>query len=248
MTKLNHFYVRENYVPQLLTKALTDPFHYAEELQETLAPLTSKGFNKNWNDLCGFDGYVALVYLKEKEVNRQFIINNFGVDVADKLKERYEFPYHVSICTKGKNKTLYLCVSQEPYRPNWNNEQRLIGEAIPLINIFTPLITSAKDVYKMDENIYEHLKRQSLPKIDFPDYGEKPTKPQLKILIELGMPCIYRHGWSYRGAIAQDISKERALKLLPQYSYGMGFYILNYSIKDGIPKLEFNELGENDLL
>lgn len=48
--------------------------------------------------------------------------------------------------------------------------------------------------------------------------------------------------------MAQDISKERALRLLPDYSYGMGFYILNYSIKDGIPELEFNELGENNLI
>ena len=249
MRDLKHFYVRAEYVPQMLTDALIDPFHNAEKLQETLAPLTSQGFYKNnFRDLCGFDEYTVIVYLKEDKVNRKFIENNFGTYAADELTKRSQFPYHVSICTKGKDKTLYLCVSYEPYSPNWNNEQKLIGNAIPLTKIFPPLITSAADIEKMDENVYEFLKRQSMPKVDFPDYGKQPTKAQLAELIKMGMPCKYRHGWAYRGARARDITKEEALKKLPNFSYGMGFYMLDYSIKDGIPELEFNELGENDLL
>lgn len=248
MKTLRHFYVRENEVPHVLFEALVDPIHHAERLQDMLAPLTSEGFCKNWDDLCGFNGYTVLVYLKEPKVNRKFIVDNFGTYFADRLAEGGQFPYHASICTKGKDKTLYFCVSWESCSPNWNNEQRMIDDAIPLADISVPLITSTKDIKKMDMNVHEFLKRQAMPKVDFPDYGEHPTKVQLAELIEMGMPCKYRHGWAYRGAMARDIAKEEALKMLPNYSYGIGFYELNYSVNDGIPELEFNELGENDLL
>lgn len=248
MKTLRHIYVRAEDIPQILIDALTDPYHNAEILQEMLAPLTLQGFHNNRNDLYGFEDYKVIVYLKENKVNRIFIENNFGKYVAFELSKKSQFPYHVSVCIKGTDKTLYLCVSQEPYNPNWNHEQRIIGKAIPLTTIIPSLITSGADIKIMDKNIYEFLKRQSIIKVEFPDYGKQPTKAQLTELINMGMPCQYRHGFAYRGAIAGYITKEEALRLLPDFTYGMGFYELNYSVKDGIPELEFNELGENDLL
>lgn len=62
------------------------------------------------------------------------------------------------------------------------------------------------------------------------------------------MPCYFRYGYAYRGAGESEITKEKALELLPKFSFGMGFYTLNMYKKFGVPVLEFNELGENDLL
>lgn len=62
-----------------------------------------------------------------------------------------------------------------------------------------------------------------------------------------GKPCIYRHGLAWKGARAREITKEEALELLPQYSFGMGFYALSFIKHDGQEVLEFNELSENDL-
>ena len=66
--------------------------------------------------------------------------------------------------------------------------------------------------------------------------------------IEEDKPCVYRYGWGYRGAGAKSISKEKALSLLPKYSFGMGFYELSFIKIDGVDTLEFNELSENDML
>lgn len=65
--------------------------------------------------------------------------------------------------------------------------------------------------------------------------------------VKSGKPCIYRHGWAYRGAMAREITQEKALELLPQYSFGMGFYELSFIKHNGQDVLEFNELSENDL-
>lgn len=74
------------------------------------------------------------------------------------------------------------------------------------------------------------------------------TKEFAKKWIEDGKPCVYRYGWGWKGAGARSITKEKALELLPKYSFGMGFYELGF-IKgsDGGYVLEFNELSENDM-
>lgn len=73
------------------------------------------------------------------------------------------------------------------------------------------------------------------------------TKEFAKQWIEEDKPCVYRYGWGYRGAGARPISKEKALSLLPKYSFGIGFYELSFIKIDGIDTLEFNELSENDM-
>ncbi len=62
-----------------------------------------------------------------------------------------------------------------------------------------------------------------------------------------GKPCIYRHGLAWKGAGAKVITNERARKLLPAYSFGMGFYSLSFMQYNNQEVLEFNELSENDL-
>ena len=65
--------------------------------------------------------------------------------------------------------------------------------------------------------------------------------------IEQGKPCVYRYGWAYRGAGARRLTQEKALKMLPHYSFGKGFYSLSYIEYEGEQVLEFNELSENDM-
>ena len=74
------------------------------------------------------------------------------------------------------------------------------------------------------------------------------TKEFAKQWIEADKPCVYRHGWGWKGAGARPITKEEAMKLLPKYSFGKGFYELGF-IKgsNGEDVLEFNELSENDM-
>ena len=68
-----------------------------------------------------------------------------------------------------------------------------------------------------------------------------------KAWIEEGKPCVYRYGWGWKGASARPITKEKALELLPKYSFGKGFYELSFIKMDGEVVLEFNELSENDM-
>lgn len=65
-----------------------------------------------------------------------------------------------------------------------------------------------------------------------------------------GRLCVYRHGLAYRGAIARRMSTEEALNKLTNekgWNFGMGFYELSWTMYEGQPCLEFNELHENDL-
>ena len=75
----------------------------------------------------------------------------------------------------------------------------------------------------------------------------KETKEFAQQWIEEGKPCVYRYGWGWKGAGARKITKEKALELLPQYSFGKGFYELSFIKLDGQTTLEFNELSENDM-
>ena len=70
---------------------------------------------------------------------------------------------------------------------------------------------------------------------------------EAKEWIEAGKPCIYRSGWGWKGAGGRMITKEKALELLPKYSFGKGFYELSWSKFNGETVLEFNELSENDM-
>ena len=92
----------------------------------------------------------------------------------------------------------------------------------------------------------------------------KKTKEFAKQWIEEGKPCMYRYGFGYRGAAGKTISKEKALELLPKYSFGMGFYELSFErnrvVDDkqsgpnctvtycvGDTVLMFNEYSANDM-
>ncbi len=93
---------------------------------------------------------------------------------------------------------------------------------------------------------------------------QKRTKEQAKEWIEAGKPCRYRCGFGYRGASSRPLTKEEALKLLPKYSFGMGFYELDFcrdtvvDLKESGPNctvthavgetvLMFNEYSANDM-
>lgn len=73
------------------------------------------------------------------------------------------------------------------------------------------------------------------------------TKEFAKKWIEQGKPCVYRYGWGWKGAAAHSISQDKALELLPKYSFGKGFYELDFIQINGKDVLEFNELSENDM-
>ena len=73
------------------------------------------------------------------------------------------------------------------------------------------------------------------------------TKEFAKKWIEQGKPCVYRYGWGWKGASARSLSQDKALELLPKYSFGKGFYELDFIQIDGKDVLEFNELSENDM-
>lgn len=73
------------------------------------------------------------------------------------------------------------------------------------------------------------------------------TKESAREWIEAGKPCVYRYGLGWKGASARPITKEKALELLPKYSFGKGFYELSFIKVDSVDTLEFNELSENDM-
>lgn len=73
------------------------------------------------------------------------------------------------------------------------------------------------------------------------------TKEFAKQWIEEGKPCVYRYGYAWKGASARTITKEKALSMLPSYSFGKGFYELDFIKIDGVDTLEFNEFSENDM-
>lgn len=72
-------------------------------------------------------------------------------------------------------------------------------------------------------------------------------KKQAEEWVNNGKPCVYRHGWGWKGASARPLTKEQALGLLPKYSFGKGFYELSFTTEGGQDVLEFNELSANDM-
>lgn len=75
----------------------------------------------------------------------------------------------------------------------------------------------------------------------------KETKEKALEWINNGKPCMYRRGWGWKGAATRSITNEKALELLPAYSFGMGFYELSFINYKGVDILLFNEFSENDL-
>lgn len=62
-----------------------------------------------------------------------------------------------------------------------------------------------------------------------------------------GKPCYYQFGFTYKGAGPRKLTQAKAVKLLPSYSFGMGFYELDWIEVNGEQVLLFNEFHENDL-
>ena len=90
------------------------------------------------------------------------------------------------------------------------------------------------------------------------------TKEFAKQWITDGKPCRYRYGFGFRGAASRPLIKEKALEMLPKYSFGMGFYELSYqcdrvvdhklsgpnctvTYPTGDTVLMFNEYSANDM-
>lgn len=76
------------------------------------------------------------------------------------------------------------------------------------------------------------------------------TKEAALQWVKDGKPCMYRYGLAYKGAIARHISNEEALNKLTNekgWNFEAGFHELGWTIYEGKPCLEFNELHENDL-
>lgn len=69
------------------------------------------------------------------------------------------------------------------------------------------------------------------------------TKEEAKQWIEKGGKCMYRYGFAWKGARAEEITTERALELLPKFSFGMGYYELKFNGSE----LIFNEYSEGDM-
>lgn len=73
---------------------------------------------------------------------------------------------------------------------------------------------------------------------------KKKTKLVARIWVYAGLPCRKQFGFSWKGAGSREITNEEAKKLLPGYSFGIGFYELWF----GNGSLIFNEYSENDML
>lgn len=208
---------------------------------ETIKPMLAKGaVCGNWNDVCRAGGYLVLAYLDNKKVNPS-LLQGF-----ESVIDNWEFPYHSVLGLKeGK---LHFCIIHETCSPNWNHEAVVVKE-MPLADIKVAVVADESGIKRMDKTLYKFLanEKSGLNKVDFPDFGTQPSKEELKELIAMGMPCYYRHGWAYRGAGRRPITAEKALELLPSYSYGKGFYMLDFTKEEGIPTLEFNELSELDM-
>jgi hypothetical protein len=69
------------------------------------------------------------------------------------------------------------------------------------------------------------------------------TNEEAKLWIINGGACFYRYGLAWKGAQKYPITKERALELLPDYSFGMGYYELKFTGTE----LIFNEYSEGDM-
>ena len=80
------------------------------------------------------------------------------------------------------------------------------------------------------------------------NYNKRPeTKEAASKWIEDGNPCTFTYGLSYRGASSDFITQEEARELLKKHSFGIGFYTMFWSKRNGVEVLNFTEYSENDL-
>jgi hypothetical protein len=73
------------------------------------------------------------------------------------------------------------------------------------------------------------------------------TKEAAREWIEAGKPCMYRYGYAWKGAATRPMTQEKALALLPLYSFGMGFYEISFTKYNGDDVLLFNEFSKSDM-
>lgn len=77
---------------------------------------------------------------------------------------------------------------------------------------------------------------------------------QARQWIKEGNPCMYRMGYSYRGATARPVNTEKAEELLEKHKNDwmlngeMGFYDLHFEDTEKGKVLMFQEYSLNDLL
>lgn len=240
----------ENESVKNVLSCLTDGTH--KRLEDIILPIFKGfplyGYHDDMTDGkdCYGKKYYIMLRFSGSHISKDFIPKGMEEDFDGKY---HQFPKWASIDKReDDDENLYFCIHFETSSPNWNNESDVIS-AVKLSDIEGGLIDGLDGLYKIDRNVAKTVAAMGQRKIgtDFPDYGDKPTKEQLSELVGLGMKCVYRYGWAYRGAQAQAIGKESALELLASYDYGKGFHQLQYSVKENVPTLEFNELSELDM-
>lgn len=79
--------------------------------------------------------------------------------------------------------------------------------------------------------------------------NQPKTKEAARAWVDAGKPCTYQYGFSYRGARQRPITNEEAKERIAKkcWSFGMGFYVLDWRNYEGQDVLCFNEYSENDL-
>ncbi len=79
----------------------------------------------------------------------------------------------------------------------------------------------------------------------------KETREAARQWIIDGKPCQRRYGWAWKGGRTEPLSNGEALRMLDenrQWSFGKGFYMLDWRKEGGVDVLEFDKLSEADML
>lgn len=108
------------------------------------------------------------------------------------------------------------------------------------------VVKDGKDMLLTQDGVIIPLGRNLMQELKTAERTLKNKEDILREWIEKDKPCAYRCGFAYRGATARRITKDKARELLPNYSFGMGFYELCFELL-GEPTLIFNEYSANDL-
>lgn len=167
--------------------------------------------------------YTRITFEKIKE------IANYLSDIE--FPEMKEIPYTGPTESKVKNPSFWLEYDRD------EGEPMLLSNLVP---------DNPQRLYRKDLLNYSFLVnvRDSVMKAA----KEHEKRHEALLWIKNGKKCVSRYGWKYRGACCREITKEKALELFPKYSFGIGFYTLDWITENGEKVLEFNELSENDML
>ena len=65
--------------------------------------------------------------------------------------------------------------------------------------------------------------------------------------VAAGKPCVYAHGYIWKGAAQRKLQQNEAEKLIGKYAFEKGFYELIWITTPEGKALLFNELSANDL-